>query len=371
MPAQATPACPTTTFQLNLRTRCVALCTAMALAGALPLPAWAAGYTSQVLSPLLLGSQSYHAAMGPTGAVVGVSLVNVLSNPRQSERGVFWPAGSTSARQLKCLAAKVPVNVTPCLPLDINRSGLMVGWSAFQDSTTKRAVLWNTSSGVPVDLSAAISAAGLSGKESLATHVNDAAWVLGVATPPGQLEVRPFLWRDQQVMALADPGPKITMVQTMGLNQAGMALAVGVDTSQTSPTEVGLVWHPDGRLEVLPNFSPRGLSEAGHVAGNRFEQAGVWHQGQFRWLPNTPGVRNVAETVNSAGVVGGHQTPLNGSPVATLWDAAGRAQALSTLAKPPSGFRFQRVEEVNDAGQLAVSATTSGKVRAVVLTPKP
>jgi hypothetical protein len=348
-----------------------ALWTTVSLLATVPDQAMAAGYTSQLLSPLLLGAQSFHQAMGPTGAVVGTSLVNVLSIPRQSERAVLWPAGSTTPRQMKCLAATVPASITPCLAQDINRSGLIVGWSAFQSSTTKRAVIWTPGSSSPVDLSAAISAAGLNGQESVATHVNDAGWVLGLAIPPGQLEVRPFVWRHQQVTRLADPGPQISMIRAVGLNQSGMAVAVGTDDSQSPPRNVGLVWHPDGRLETLPDFTPRGLSEAGHVAGNRFAQAGVWYQGGFRWLPITPGVSNEALTVNSAGVVGGYQYAVNGAPVATLWDATGRAQALNTLATPPSGYRFHGVDEINDAGQLAVTATTASKVRTVVLTPKP
>jgi uncharacterized membrane protein len=359
MPAHHTP--------LKLATTCAT----MALMATLPHLAMAAGYTSQMLSPLLLGAQSYHQALGPTGAVVGTSLINVLGIPRQSERAVLWPAGSSTPRQMKCLATTVPAPITPCLAQDINRAGMIVGWSAFQRSTTKRAVMWTQSGNSPVDLSTAINAAGLNGEESLATHVNDAGWVLGLATSPGQLEVRPFVWRNQQVTRLPDPGPQISMIRTVGLNQAGMAVAVGMDGSKSPPREVGLVWHPDGRLETLQDFTPRGLSEAGHVVGNRFEQAGVWHQGSFRWLPTTPGVSNEAVTVNSAGVVGGCQFALNGSPVATLWDAAGRAQALNTLATPPTGHRFHRVDEINDAGQVAVTATTASKVRTVVLTPKP
>jgi uncharacterized membrane protein len=348
-----------------------AVTAAMALAATMPLQAMAAGYNSQVLSPLLLGAQSYHLALGPTGAVVGTSLVNVLSVPRQAERSVLWAAGSTTPRSVKCLPATVPASATPCLAQDINRSGTMVGWSAFQREATKRAVVWASGSAAPVDLSADLSAAGLNGQESLATHVNDAGWVLGLATAPGQLELRPFVWRSRQATRLAEPGPQITMIRTMGLNQAGMAVAVGLDVSQSPPREVGLIWHPDGRLQTLADFSPRGLSEAGHVVGNRFEQIGVWHQGSFRWLPTTPGVSDFAETINSAGVVGGQQVATNGSPVATLWEANGRALALSTLATPPSGFRFQRLEEINDAGQMAVTATNAGKVRTVVLTPRP
>jgi uncharacterized membrane protein len=347
------------------------LCATMAWLTTLPHQAMAAGYTSQMLSPLLLGAQSFHQALGPSGAVVGTSLVNVLSIPRQSERAVLWPAGSTSPRQMKCLATSVPAHITPCLAQDINRSGQIVGWSAFQGEPTRRAVWWSSASSAPQDLSAAIGATGLNGQESVATHLNDDGLILGLATAPEWLEPRPFVWQGRQARRLADPGRHVVQISTVGLNRSGLAVAVGMDMRSPTPTPIGLVWHPDGRLETIEGFTPRGLSDAGHVVGRHLDRIGLWHQGVFRVLPATPGVRDLPETVNSLGLIGGQQVSADGTAMATTWDADGRAQTLNSRASPPSGYRFVRIEEINDAGQMAVTATSGGKVRTVVLSPRP
>ena len=345
----------------------------------------ATSYQSRLLSPLPFASRSFVSDIGPTGVVVGSTLVPVLSIPRQSERSVYWPAGSSSPRSLSCLSARLPSpSATPCMAQAINAQGRLAGWSASGTFTTKRAVLWSAVAGAPTDLSADLNTAGLTGSSSWAIDLNDQGQVLGAAASSGLFELRPFVWQDGRVRVMPLPAADLSQIRPVGLDEHGVAAIsalrrIGPSAQATYDyRDVTLLWHPDQRLEEVPDLTPLGVGPAGHVVG-RYQapgqplQAAVWFQGQLQLLPTDAGLTSEARAVNRQGVVvGTHANPGHTAPSqrAVVWSQGLRRDA-AALTTPPAGYHLDRGIDINDAGVIVVEGSTATRVQSVVLTPRP
>ena len=343
-------------------------------------------YQTRILSPLPLASRSSSYDLSPSGVVVGSTLVSVLSVPRQSERAVYWPAGSSSPRRLTCLSAQLPsASATPCLALGLNGRGLLAGWSAAGTSTTKRAVLWSSVTATPIDLSGALTAAGLRGTASWARAVNDQGQVLGVAESADTVELRPFIWQAGQVRVMPLPDAALSQIRPVGLDEQGVAVVTAYRTIDNNLLtgivghEVTLRWHPDDRVEEIARFTAMDVSPAGHLAGRacpvgRPVQAALWWQGGLELLATEAGLSSEAFAVNRHGVaVGWHTNPGNTAPStrAVIWTPGQMRRDLSALATPPWGYHYNRGAQINDVGQIVVDGTTSTRVQSIVLTPRP
>jgi probable HAF family extracellular repeat protein len=243
------------------------------------------------------------------------------------------------------------------------------------------------------------------GRHSVAYALNDAGDVVGIAQGVNYATI-PVCWRSGIVTELGIFPGDVKGV-ALGVNDAGQACgqSIGVGVIRAVLWSGGSVTDL-GHLGV-PVASATALNDAGIVVGNSYPAGSQFTHG-FRWHPATVsmsdlgtlgGAYSAAGSVDDAGNAYGVATDAAGRPSAVIWPAAGgpavpldalgvlgqssiargcsasglvvgdgydfllgargfvwRAAGGFQLLPHPPGTTVQRVQDVNDAGQLIVHA---------------
>lgn len=214
------------------------------------------------------------------------------------------------------------------------------------------------------------------------------ASIKGAVWTPDPKDPRKYRKTDLPIL----PGgvdPKLSYSHPRGFNHAGFAVGFGL-TDQVASTPA--LWSNDAAhtLTLLPMLSDGlwgealAISDAGHIVG--FETGGLpqplfWQNDAAHAvsaLPLLPGdTYGMPTAVNDAGVVvgtSGYQVTPTDVPVphSVVW-IGGQVFELQTLLDPLSGqgYTVTAVAGINDAGQIAATATRNGASHAVLLTPAP
>jgi len=165
-------------------------------------------------------------APGVTGRAMAINqrgdIVGVVDNGA-GRRGMLWPGGG-AAQELSMLAG-----YTTSEAASVNARGDAVGYSA-NPIGARRATLWPSGGGV-VNLGTLPG-----GNFSQASGSNDVGVVVGISTSSSGS--RAFIWTAatgmQDINSLIAPSPFV-LTQAIGINNAGMIVAIGHDTGAASP----------------------------------------------------------------------------------------------------------------------------------------
>lgn len=252
---------------------------------------------------------------------------------------------------------------------DINRRGDIVGLSTLVDDQVVRAVLWSRD---------ALEDLGTlpGGTQSTAYSINDWGLVVGLSdTTDG--EVNTFLWH--RAIGMIDLGPLSLggdsfNTQVYAINNR--AQFVG-DTTDADDNTRAFLWS-DGVIVDLGTLGgshsrARDINNRGVIVGaatdpNDLELTAVrWRNGQIEALGSL-GRWSEASAINSWGtIVGCTDTAVE--PEAFIW-RNGTMRSLHDLVPESSSWITSWAHDVNDRGQIVITATTDdGEHHGYLLTP--
>jgi probable HAF family extracellular repeat protein len=249
--------------------------------------------------------------------------------------------------------------------LDVNNSGVVVGW-AENSAGHQRAFVWTSTSG-KVDLGT------LGGSRSWANGINDAGQVVGVSwlcdncTPTGPL-TRAFSWTPAGgIVDLGAVAPDRHSA-AVAVNDAGHI--IGLDSAGFSSR--GIIWLPGQGITDVGSLGgstyPRAINSAGTVVGASETSGGVLHP--FSWTAaggmvdlNPAGRFSSADGINDTGHIVGWNCPPRSQITSfcdgVVWTTAGRGIPLKKSVAAKSINRFGHVA---GAGQPSAYGTHHGFV---------
>lgn len=255
--------------------------------------------------------------------------------------------------------------------LDLDDNGTVVG-ERIINQTRRMAVIWKQ--GVPQDLGT------LGGLHSEAQAINDLGVVAGWSNAANGSK-RLFTWNN----GFTDLGLLPHNISCCGeieaINNVGQI--IGHDPGSL----LGGWLHSGGHFTLLPDLNggfdstPRDINDAGLIVGGSWPQQTIqlpvtWTNGEVHSLPMPPnGVRGEARAVNEQSEVGGFVISGNATSGftvdAVLWKD-NSYYLLKDLVPNPGDWQFQRVEDMNDRGQILVFAySETMSYQRLILTPVP
>jgi probable HAF family extracellular repeat protein len=237
------------------------------------------------------------------GQIVGTS--GNLSTGKS--RAVLWQDG-------RMTLISPPDASADCAGIDINHHGVIAGYCE------NAAVVWRDGAMVRIDIPGFF--------QALATAINDKGATVG-ASLDFELVQSGFLWRDGQVIELADSGH--TMVP-WDINNRGQI--VGYAEAFPGPNETEPVIWKDGRITPLSGTWGSfhgfawGINDRGEVvlsghdashANGTGDHAYVWADGELRLLP---GAVAIPFDINQHGVAVGSVQDATGFQRGIIWPSA-------------------------------------------------
>jgi probable HAF family extracellular repeat protein len=282
------------------------------------------------------GYQSFTGAVNRRGEVVG-SAQNTVPDPNSmftgygyQTRAFYWKNGVM--QDLGTLGTG-----TDAIAALINDGGQVVGWSYTNSvpspicasfnygfALTTSSFIWDNKNGMR-DIG------GLGGTCTLAVDVNGRGQIVGGSAVTADQTTHPFVWD-------AATG----MTDLLGASDGRFAFAGAINERGEvvggicAPVCHALLWRKNGGKWKRTNL--------GAIAGNTF-----------------------AGSINESGQVVG---TCGSSSCAFLWEDGGPIVDLSTLIVPDSGLQLIEARQINDRGEIAISAMdANGNQHAVLLIP--
>jgi len=354
-------------------------------------PAMSAGWTLIDLGTLG-GSTSEVSGLNDAGQVVGYA-----QTADGTPYPVVWNNGVATL-----------LSSRPGRAIAISPAGVMAGNVISATSTKMDATL--LTGGNAYDLGT------FGGSFSIVSGVNDSGQVAGFARTTDEKE-HAFLATASGMVDLGTFGGQYSYVY--GLNQAGLAVGTAFDASGTqrcfrstggglidlgtlggrfcnamAVNDAGQITGGSGTSGGLGHafvFDSRGMVDLGTLGGtssigyaiNRFGQTvgsartpsnlshAFFHDGtRMIDLGTLGGSTSIARGVNASGQVVGYSTPANSSTSQAFLYSNGVMLDMNTLAPGLSNIDIYSTR-INDAGQIAGTATIGGNKHAFLLTPTP
>ena len=216
----------------------------------------------------------------------------------------------------------------------------------------------------------------LGGVVSRATDLNDLGQVVGTAEAAMGIRYA-FIWHEGVMTDLNDPERLLPPSSTaLSINNSGQIVGFFVDTGGGRQA---VLWNA-GEVTELGTLGGReseavDINESGQVVGWAHTAAGgprafLWADGKMIELGTLRGRTSYASAINNAGVVVGRAAEAGGYPTrAFVHDSANGMRDLNDLTTLGSGWILYRAFDINDAGQILVSARCGCRSEAFVLTP--
>jgi probable HAF family extracellular repeat protein len=211
----------------------------------------------------------------------------------------------------------------------------------------------------------------LGGSLSSALAINERGQIVGASDtgatiPPGQPQLRAFLWERGTMQELGTLVVDGHWSVGAGINARGQV--VGWDDSPTfGPVQLGWILDHGTKTRLLDvaETQPAAINDRGQVVGSAGPatagRAFLWDDGVVTDLGTLGGPTSRANAINDRGLVVGASDDFTGVTRAFFWED-GTMTALGTL-----GGAFSSADAVNAGGTIAgVSATAGGAPRAVI-----
>ena len=353
---------------------------AVALMAGLPAHAQSS-YKFTALQQATTGAEAY--AIGNTGQVIGrltkstgVQIVppTYKLETTYSVFATVWSAAGTPTEVPIASALRKYAQSLQGIT-DINNSGVVVGFSATSRTTNAVPAKWVNNTRTALDT-----------RRGSAMGINDTGVIVGsvdALLPSGESVYRATLWRNGQATDLhALLGlPATTSSGAVAINNRDQVLV----TTRPAYGEVGPCYLiTGGSVQTLAappgqGCDGQGLSDAGVVAGNVWNNAAPYGSSPARWvngvvqvLPSLPATAAypsgsaIVSSVNKDGVIVGED---QGKPV--RW-VNGVQQVLSTpVTGLPAGATLGGIVDISDNGKLLVQFYGSSGRAFGVLNPQP
>jgi hypothetical protein len=186
------------------------------------------------------------------------------------------------------------------------------------------------------------------GPNSVIRAVSDRGTILGEHT----LRLpRSFVWKD---------GVRIDIPvfdernESHAVDMNESELVVGFDFGPNGGGLFPWLWDADRGLRPIPLTAGNAIRGDGLVAGGYRGSAATYKDGELKVLDPESGILAVNETGWFVGSGGGGSRGL-------VWRNRERAERLSDLIDPASGFEIRQAFDVNDAGQILAYARRNGQ----------
>jgi probable HAF family extracellular repeat protein len=303
--------------------------------------ALAAGQGAYTAQDVLVGGRPADGwSLSNTGYVAGEC--DTPGNP--SLRGFRWQNGSfqyldgASTGQARYGAGAYAVNDT----------GVVVG-DAGDEQNAVWVAMW--------DGSGYHNLGNLGGFNSNANSINNAAWLVGYSEIPGNAYYRPFLYRNGSMQNLGNLGiPGATYGNATRINNNGTVIGYDLKPGESN-TYYAWYWTDSGGLQPLP-AAFYDINDLDQVTASGGSYSLVTHA-----TTQLPGCQ-YTKFLNNNGQALGFDT----ANVPCLWIGQNRYTLQSIL---PSGYVINGLRDINDQGQILVSADHNGVTQTVLLTPVP
>ena len=252
--------------------------------------------------------------------------------------------------------------------LGINAAGQVVGFGDLSGNGARYAFLWQA--GAMQDLGT------LGGHSSSANGINAAGQAVGTSKLSGEVDSHAFLWQSGSMQDLGTLGGANS--GATGINDAGQVVGYAYAADNQRPR--AFLWQA-GRMQDLGGLGgsygyAAAINRAGQVAGyatvggDGATHASLWQAGAVLDLGTLGGSDSYGHGINAAGqVVGRAMTSGNAAEHAFLRGAQGGMVDVNALLVAGSGATVTDALGVNDLGQIAATASISGRSAAVLLTP--
>ncbi len=252
----------------------------------------------------------------------------------------------------------------------INVNGEIAGGAVFDPNGNffdTRASLWRA--GELIDLGT------LGGEASWATDLNDSTQVVGESEYTGGSGGKGFLWENGEMRELDDPWPDRNATDVWGINDIGEIVGKGLNLDaiqramlwiDEEPIDLGSLSGGASVAYAINNSSVIvGSSET--ISGDR--HAVKWVNRQIVDI-HTPsaGERSVAWYINDVGQILGEN---NHTEVAMILNPGEDWIILNDVVPPllRKDWNITHAREINDAGQIPVTANIGFDLWALLLTP--
>jgi probable HAF family extracellular repeat protein len=218
---------------------------------------------------------------------------------------------------------------------------------------------------------------------SAAYSLNDAGQVVGYANFVAVPYEYAFLWDSQNgIQNLGALGGEFSYAY--GINASGQVVG-DADVTEDDSVRHAFVWDRQNGMQDLNSLIPptsglelnqaRAINDVGQIVGyaNNYPQiqAYLYSAGTVTGLGFLPGfVNSWATAINNAGQVVGSVWNFSNARVHAFVYADGAMADLNDLVPPDSGLILAVATGINNAGQIACTATDAmGHTHAVLLTP--
>jgi len=292
-------------------------------------------------------------AISPSGQVVGDAENNL--------QAFFW----STAQGLRGLPHLQGGGYS--VAMGINASGLIAGYSTYNELESEHAVLW---------INGRIQDLGTlpGGDDSWANAINASSQVVG-ASNSSKTQPNAFLWSKGKGMFDLGVLPKGFYSEAFGVNSSGQV--VGMSNT------VGGNWHAFSwskstgmkDLGTLDSGKSTGatanaINDSGQIVGtsscgSSCTHAALWTSTGIQDLGTLPGSSiSAANGINNLGQVVGE------SGGAFIWSEATGIQDLNDLIPAGSGWTLTWAFAINDGGQITGQGEINGQTHAYLLTPQ-
>jgi len=349
------------TIRISRAARCVALTTALCLLTASI--SFAASYDVTDLGSLG-GPDAQAYAINGNGQIAGYS---VTSAPASKNHAFLSFDGTMTDID--------DLDSPESIAYGINTAGSIVGYAYFGAQPSKRGFIWSSTSGV-------LSLNPLSAlhPEGEALDVNDSGVVVGWSYGDDNIP-RAVRWPTGATGSPVNLGllPGGNTSEAVAINNAGDIVGYG---DGNGFERHAILWHANGTTEDLGTLAGGIMSAAydinsnGHVAGFSDDQTGNWHPviwtgNGIQKLGSLGGTDAIARAINDNGAVVGYARDSNGNPRAFAWSSLLGLIDLNDEIPQGTGWVLEDAYDVNNNGLIVGIGKVAGSPDVHAFLPMP